>query len=81
LQKEKKGLLLRVAAHSNSKEIRNSKETKAENNRLETKQYPAIQRNLTKNTIDYGTRSKTQIKEVNKHLYIITQSLYYVNNF
>jgi hypothetical protein len=45
-----------TTAHS----IRNSIETKAENNRLEAKQYPAIQRNLTKNTIDSGTRSKTQ---------------------
>jgi hypothetical protein len=34
-------------------------ETKAENNRLKAKQYPAIQRNLTKNTIDSETRSKT----------------------
>jgi hypothetical protein len=40
--------------------IRNSIETKAENNRLEAKQYPAIQRNLTKNTIDSGTGSKTR---------------------
>jgi hypothetical protein len=42
-----------TTAHS----IRNSIETKAENNRLEAKQYPAIQRNLTENTIDCGTRS------------------------
>jgi hypothetical protein len=41
-----------TTAHS----ICNSIETKAENNRLEAKQYPAIQRNLTKNTIDSGTR-------------------------
>jgi hypothetical protein len=44
-----------ITVHS----IRNSIETKAENNRLEAKQYPAIQRNLTENTIDCGTRSKT----------------------
>jgi hypothetical protein len=51
------GLLLHVAVHS----ICSSIETKAENKRLETKQFPAIQRNLTKNTIDYGAQSKTQI--------------------
>jgi hypothetical protein len=45
-----------TTAHS----IRNSIETKAENNRLEANQYPAIQRNLTENTIDGGTQSKTQ---------------------
>jgi hypothetical protein len=44
-----------TTAHS----IRNSIETKAENNRLEAKQYPAIQRNLNKNTIDSGAQSKT----------------------
>jgi hypothetical protein len=33
---------------------------KAENHKLEAKQNPAIQRNLTKNTIDSGARSKTQ---------------------
>jgi hypothetical protein len=45
-----------LAAYS----IRNSIETKAENNRLEAKQYiPAIQ-NLTENTIDSGARSKTR---------------------
>jgi hypothetical protein len=46
-----------TTAHS----ILNSIETKAaENNKLDAKQYPAIQRNLTKNTIYSGTRSKTQ---------------------
>jgi hypothetical protein len=45
-----------TTAHS----IRNSIETKAENNILEAKQYPAIQRNLTENTIDSGTQSKTR---------------------
>jgi hypothetical protein len=40
-----------TTAHS----ICNSIETKDENNRLEAKQYPAMQRNLTKNTIDSGT--------------------------
>jgi hypothetical protein len=48
-------LLLCVAVHSIH--VRNSIETKAENNRLEAKQYPAIQRNLTKNIIDFGTQS------------------------
>jgi hypothetical protein len=51
---------VRTTAHS----IRNSIETKAENNRLEAKQYPAIQRNLTENTIDCGTRSKTPFKSI-----------------
>jgi hypothetical protein len=41
--------------------ICNSIETKAKNNKLEAKQYPAIQRNLTENTIDSGTRSKTPL--------------------
>jgi hypothetical protein len=45
-------LLLRVTAYS----IRNSIETKAENNRLETKQYPVIHRNLTENIMDSGAR-------------------------
>jgi hypothetical protein len=54
-------VLLRVpqAMCTTARSIRNSIETKAENNRLEAKQYPAIQRNLTENTIDQcGTRSK-----------------------
>jgi hypothetical protein len=47
-----------TTAHS----IRNSIETKAEINRLEAKQYFAIQGKLTENTIDCGTQSKTQLK-------------------
>jgi hypothetical protein len=56
--------LLCVPAHS----MRNSIATKAENNRLEAKQYPAIQRNLTKNTIDCGTRSKARFRRRISHV-------------
>jgi hypothetical protein len=34
---------------------------KAEKNRLEAKQYPVIQRNLTENTIDSATPRKTPL--------------------
>jgi hypothetical protein len=52
-QVRRPGILLYVAPQS----IRNSKKTKAENIRLETKQHPVIQTNLTKNTIDSGIQS------------------------
>jgi hypothetical protein len=43
-------LLLYIAMHT----LSNSMKIKAKNNKLEVRQYPAIQRNLTKYTIDCG---------------------------
>jgi hypothetical protein len=48
--------------------IRNSIETKAENNR---QKYPWIQRNLTENIIDSGARSKTCNLSITRYFFLL----------